>query len=41
MSVPYWDFVGTTMVTHQYIRLTPNSMSRSGGLWNAVVRNYI
>jgi len=36
MTVPYWDFTGTTMVTNQYIRLTPNQQSRLGGLWNSV-----
>jgi len=36
MTVPYWDFTGTTMVTNQYVRLTPNQQSRLGGLWNSV-----
>lgn len=37
MSVPYWDFQGSTMVTKNYIRLTPDSQSTQGALWNSVV----
>lgn len=32
--MPYWDFSGSTMVTGNYIRLTPDIQSRSGSLWN-------
>lgn len=39
MAVPYWDIVGSTMVTNHYIRLTASTQSRQGGLWNTVVRN--
>lgn len=37
MSLPYWDFTGSTMVTTNYIRLTPDIQSRSGSLWNTQV----
>ncbi|KAG8262550.1 Vesicular integral-membrane protein VIP36 [Homalodisca vitripennis] len=37
MAIPYWDFLGTTMVTSNYIRLTPDSQSMQGALWNSVV----
>uniref|UniRef100_A0A1B6LHU9 L-type lectin-like domain-containing protein n=1 Tax=Graphocephala atropunctata TaxID=36148 RepID=A0A1B6LHU9_9HEMI len=43
MAIPYWDFLGTTMVTSNYIRLTPDSQSMQGALWNSVpchVRNW-
>ncbi|KAG8040183.1 hypothetical protein G9C98_000753 [Cotesia typhae] len=28
MTIPYWDFLGSTMVTKNYIRLTPDLQSR-------------
>lgn len=34
-TLPYWDFSGSTMVTGNYIRLTPDIQSRSGCLWNS------
>uniref|UniRef100_A0A1L8E2X2 Putative legume-like lectin family n=1 Tax=Nyssomyia neivai TaxID=330878 RepID=A0A1L8E2X2_9DIPT len=36
MNVPYWDFLGHTMVTNNYVRLTPDAQSKSGSLWNQV-----
>ncbi|VDK42827.1 unnamed protein product [Anisakis simplex] len=36
MIIPYWDIVGSTMITDQYIRLTPDQQSRQGGLWNSM-----
>ncbi|CAG0920774.1 unnamed protein product [Notodromas monacha] len=36
MAMPHWDFVGSTMVTPKYIRLTPDAQSKRGGLWNSV-----
>ncbi|KAI5645620.1 legume-like lectin family domain-containing protein [Phthorimaea operculella] len=36
MSVPYWDFLGSTIVTTNYVRLTPDLQSKSGALWNTV-----
>lgn len=43
MTIPYWDFMGSTMVTNNYVRLTPDSQSKQGALWNSVpcsVRNW-
>ncbi|XP_041371242.1 vesicular integral-membrane protein VIP36-like [Gigantopelta aegis] len=43
MSVPLWDFVGTTLVTTSHIRLTSDHQSKQGAIWNAVpcfVRNW-
>ncbi|XP_076367591.1 vesicular integral-membrane protein VIP36 isoform X2 [Tachypleus tridentatus] len=43
MTVPNWDFVGSTMVTSNYIRLTADEQSRTGAIWNKVpcfVRNW-
>ncbi|KAH0956312.1 hypothetical protein HN011_008084 [Eciton burchellii] len=43
MTIPYWDFMGSTMVTNNYIRLTPDLQSKQGALWNSVpchVRNW-
>lgn len=37
MNLPYWDFTGSTLVTSNYIRLTPDIQSRSGAIWNSVV----
>lgn len=37
-TLPYWDFTGSTLVTSNYIRLTPDIQSRSGAVWNSVVR---
>ena len=42
-GVPNWDFQGSTMVTSNYIRLTPDDRSRQGALWNKIpcrVRNW-
>ncbi|XP_046992560.1 vesicular integral-membrane protein VIP36 isoform X2 [Schistocerca americana] len=43
MTIPYWDFSGNTMVTNNYVRLTPDQQSKQGLLWNTVpchVRNW-
>lgn len=37
MTIPYWDFMGSTMVTTNYVRLTPDQQSKQGALWNSVV----
>jgi len=42
-GVPNWDFQGSTMVTSNYIRLTPDQRSKQGALWNKIpcrVRNW-
>ncbi|XP_076295456.1 vesicular integral-membrane protein VIP36 isoform X2 [Lasioglossum baleicum] len=36
MTIPYWDFYGSTMVTNNYIRLTPDLQSKQGAIWNSV-----
>ncbi|GLV44360.1 uncharacterized protein CBL_10164 [Carabus blaptoides fortunei] len=35
MSIPFWDFTGSTMVTNNYVRLTPDLQSLTGALWNS------
>ncbi|OAD56508.1 VIP36-like protein [Eufriesea mexicana] len=43
MIIPYWDFMGSTMVTSNYARLTPDSQSKQGAIWNSVpchIRNW-
>lgn len=37
MTMPNWDFTGSTMVTPNYVRLTPDVQSKSGALWNLAV----
>jgi len=42
-GVPNWDFQGSTMVTSNYIRLTPDQRSKQGAIWNKLpckVRNW-
>lgn len=34
--IPFWDFTGSTMVTNNYIRITPDSQSKTGTIWNSV-----
>uniref|UniRef100_A0A1A9ZLB7 L-type lectin-like domain-containing protein n=1 Tax=Glossina pallidipes TaxID=7398 RepID=A0A1A9ZLB7_GLOPL len=34
VNMPYWDFMGHTVVTSNYIRLTPDQQSKSGAIWN-------
>lgn len=36
MTIPNWDFAGTTIVTSSFIRLTTDEQSRRGSLWNSV-----
>ncbi|KAL0122435.1 hypothetical protein PUN28_007274 [Cardiocondyla obscurior] len=43
MTIPNWDFMGSTIVTNNYIRLTPDLQSKQGALWNSVpcyIRNW-
>jgi len=35
-GIPNWDFLGSTMVTSNYIRLTADEKSRQGAIWNKV-----
>lgn len=37
MTVPNWDFYGSTMVTSNFIRLTADAQSQRGSLWNQYV----
>ena len=37
MEVPNWDFSGATVVTNQYVRLTPDRQSKRGAIWNRLV----
>lgn len=36
-----WDFSGSTLVTSQYVRLTPDERSKEGSIWNTVVRSWL
>lgn len=40
MTIPYWDFMGSTMVTNNYIRITPDLQSKQGALWNSIVSTF-
>jgi len=35
-GVPNWDFLGSTMVTSNYIRLTADIQSKRGAIWNKI-----
>lgn len=37
MGIPHWDMLGSTMVTNNFIRLTPDRQSKMGAIWNNVV----
>ncbi|XP_035207421.1 vesicular integral-membrane protein VIP36-like, partial [Stegodyphus dumicola] len=39
ISIPFWDFTGSVMITNHYIRLTPDLQSRRGAIWNNVPCN--
>lgn len=34
--IPFWDIGGTTFVTTDHIRITPDIQSSAGALWNTV-----
>nr|CAG4651889.1 EOG090X07L3 [Triops cancriformis] len=36
VTMPFWDFYGSTMVTSNYVRLTPDLQSKHGAIWNTV-----
>lgn len=36
MTIPNWEFFGSTIVTSNYVRLTQDAQSRQGGIWNVV-----
>ena len=33
MSVPNWDIIGNTVVSDEFIRLTPDRQSKRGAIW--------
>jgi len=35
-NLPLWELKGDTMATSEYIRLTPDQQSKTGGLWSRV-----
>lgn len=37
ITIPDWDFLGSTIITNNYIRLTPDEQSKQGAIWNTVV----
>jgi len=39
MNIPFFDLTGDTMVTNNFVRLTPDDKSRVGGIWNKVPMN--
>jgi mannose-binding lectin 2 len=36
ISIPYWNWIGNTVVTDDYIRLTPDRQTKRGAVWNTV-----
>ena len=38
-DVSHWNFLGSTVISDKYIRLTPDRQSRRGSLWNNVQFN--
>ncbi|XKL59843.1 hypothetical protein PGB90_000859 [Kerria lacca] len=36
MTIPHWDFLGSTIVSNNYIRLTSDDQSKIGAIWNTV-----
>jgi len=38
MADDHWEFVGHTIVTNNYVRLTANVRSSQGAIWNTAVR---
>jgi hypothetical protein len=35
-----WDMYGSTVVTPEFVRLTPDRQSKRGSIWNRVVRGF-
>ena len=40
LDVPHWKFGGSTVVSSNYVRLTPDRQSKKGILWNTVVKGH-
>jgi mannose-binding lectin 2 len=36
VTVPYWDYVGSTMLTNSNLRFTADSQNKQALLWNPV-----
>lgn len=36
-SSSHWDLLGNTMITPEYVRLTPDLQSRQGAVWSRIV----
>ena len=36
-----WDYFGSTIVTNNYVRLTPDQASKRGAIWNRIVSNIL
>ena len=36
ISIPYWNWIGNTVVTDDYIRLTPDRQTKRGAVWNTI-----
>lgn len=39
MDIPFWTFGGSTVISSNYVRLTPDRQSKKGSLWNTYVSN--
>ena len=37
MDTPMWDYSGSTIVSNNEIRLTPDHQSKNGRIWNTIV----
>ncbi len=35
-----WDFQGNTVITDDYVRLTPDRQSKRGSIWTQKVRRH-
>ena len=41
MDIPFWSFGGSTVVSSNYVRLTPDRQSKKGSIWNTYVSSDI
>ncbi|KAK9889724.1 hypothetical protein WA026_007105 [Henosepilachna vigintioctopunctata] len=39
IDIPFWQFMGSTMITPNYIRLTADLQSKRGAIWNTIPLN--
>ncbi|KAI6649505.1 Vesicular integral-membrane protein VIP36-like [Oopsacas minuta] len=40
MQVANWDYTGTTLITNDFVRLTPDRQGRRGSIWNIIPVTY-